>query len=223
MPPPKRRIYDPVAAGCLCSYCPLRGKPVVAPKGPVDADFMIVGESPGYHEELKGEPFIGASGVELDNIFHELGKRGFNVSRKRTWLTNVVMCRPETPDVAGPKRYDFPTYLAWIRVQNKTRKKAAMDQAKAGGWKKGDPAPQWVPISDPRDCCAPRLWAEIAHFEGVARARGEPNGVCIVPAGNYAAEAVVGRAGIMRLRGSPFVIDLADPRAHLHSNPWEKE
>jgi uracil-DNA glycosylase len=221
MPLPKRRAYDPVAAGCLCAQCPLRGKPVVPPKGPPDADFMIVGETPGYHEEQKGEPFIGASGVELDSIFHELGKRGWNVSRKRTWLTNVIMCRPETPDVGGTKRYDFPTYLAWIRKQNADLRKTAIEQAKANGWKKGDPPPQWVPISSPIDCCAPRLWAEIGHFEAVARARGELHGIAIVPVGNHAAEAVVGRAGIMKIRGSPFLIDLNDPRAHLHREPWE--
>lgn len=153
MPPPKRPPYDPVAAGCLCAHCPLRGKPVVPPKGPPDADFMIVGEAPGFHEELRGEPFIGASGVELDSIFHELGKRGYNVSRKRTWLTNTILCRNETPGVTGAKKYDLPTYLAWIRKQNAERKRAAMEQAKAEGWKKGDPPPQWVPIASPIDCC----------------------------------------------------------------------
>jgi len=182
---------------------------------------MIIGEAPGFNEELKGEPFIGPSGVELDSIFTELRKRGHNVYRTRTWLTNTILCRNETPDVIGTKRYDLPTYLAWIRKQNAQRKKDATEAAKAAGWKKGDPPVQWQPIASPIDCCAPRLWGEIAHFEQVARERGEPNGIAILPVGNHAAEAVTGRAGIMKLRGSPFLVDVADPRGHLHKEPWQ--
>jgi len=165
---------------------------------------VLVGETPGFHEEVRGEPFVGQSGKALNEILSSTA-----ISRTRLWITNTILCRPEVPGVQGPKRYDFKTYLAWIRKQNMERKKAAHV-----GKKKGEHV-HWEPISSPIDCCSPRLWIEIARFDAVARERGDVNGIVVMPLGNYAAEAVVGKTGIMKLRGSPFDVDLADPKGHL--------
>lgn len=41
--------------------------------GPLDARVMFCGEAPGEHEEIKGIPFVGGSGDELDKMLAESG------------------------------------------------------------------------------------------------------------------------------------------------------
>lgn len=41
--------------------------------GPLDARIMIIGETPGHDEVVRGEPFVGSSGVELTKMLHESG------------------------------------------------------------------------------------------------------------------------------------------------------
>lgn len=57
----------------------------------------LLGEAPGAHEDLGGEPFIGRAGRLLDA---ELGR--FGVDRSRLYVTNVVKCRP--PGNRNPRR-----------------------------------------------------------------------------------------------------------------------
>lgn len=58
--------------------------------GDPDADVMFIGEAPGYNEDIKGEPFVGAAGKLLDKvIFEETG-----LIRDQIYITNVVKCRP---------------------------------------------------------------------------------------------------------------------------------
>ncbi|MCA0972565.1 uracil-DNA glycosylase [Halobacillus litoralis] len=53
------------------------------------SDIMIVGEAPGENEAVKGEPFIGRAGKELDKQLDILG-----LNRKDIYLTSVVRSRP---------------------------------------------------------------------------------------------------------------------------------
>lgn len=182
--------YDPEAAGAHCEVCPLNGCRVVPPKGPPDADFVVVGEGPGMNEERRGEPFIGPSGVMLTDILEKVG-----VNRRRVFLTNALLCRADTPGVSGSKRYDLKTYLAWLRKENQARRKKA---------RKEKTLPDL--LHNPLECCKPRLWRELQWFENRAKALGQPNGALVVPVGNFAAWAVVGKLGIMKLRGSPISI-----------------
>ncbi|MBN9656439.1 uracil-DNA glycosylase [Halobacillus sp. GSS1] len=50
---------------------------------------MIVGEAPGENEAVKGEPFIGRAGDELDKQLDYLG-----LSREDVYITSVVRSRP---------------------------------------------------------------------------------------------------------------------------------
>jgi len=82
---------DPQSLGAKCHSCPLKGKKPVfgqAPRGPVR--FVIVGEAPGYAEELKGVPFVGRSGKLLDRVLRQAG-----LSRGEAFVTNAMLCRPE--------------------------------------------------------------------------------------------------------------------------------
>lgn len=69
---------------------------IVRPSGPIPAKVMIVGEAPGRDEEVRGEPFVGYSGKELDKILHECG-----LSRSQCFVTNVARERPYNNDIAN--------------------------------------------------------------------------------------------------------------------------
>lgn len=187
-----KNSYNPLAAGCLCNLCPLAGSTVVPPAGPPDADFVIVGEAPSFHEERRRIPFVGPSGVLLDDLLYQAG-----VKRERCWVTNVLLCRTVVPDPEAHSRYDFERYLAWLRKENKTRSRLAKQQKVQA---------QLIP--SPVDCCAPRLRAELGYFEAVAKRRGQPNGIPVLALGNTALKAVTGKVGISKWRGSPLLMEL---------------
>lgn len=174
--------YDPILAGADCFSCPLRGQTVVPPEGNMYARIAIVGEAPGANEEISGRPFIGASGRLLDEILKAVG-----VERSEVWITNALLCRSEVPDMKGTKRFDLPTYLAWIRAQNKQRKKLHQPE-----------------IKSPLTCCKPRLMWELKTLDERAIAAGAPNGLSVIPVGNFGLEATTGKKGITKWRGSPI-------------------
>ncbi|MBD3832184.1 MAG: UdgX family uracil-DNA binding protein [Brevundimonas sp.] len=57
----------------------------VCGQGPREARLMIVGEQPGDHEDLAGQPFVGPAGQVLDAALAETG-----IDRSGVYLTNAV-------------------------------------------------------------------------------------------------------------------------------------
>lgn len=57
--------------------------------GPQNAQLVIIGEAPGRHEDLQGEPFVGAAGKLLTKLLEETG-----IPRSSVFITNIVKCRP---------------------------------------------------------------------------------------------------------------------------------
>lgn len=86
-----------------CEECPLHEEAqsvCLVGDGPVPAEYMIVGEAPGYREDEISRPFSGRSGKLLDEVLEASG-----LNRKDAFVTNVVKCRP--PDNATPKKLHF--------------------------------------------------------------------------------------------------------------------
>lgn len=179
------KSYRPQDHGARCDICPLRSKRYVPPEGPPDPDLVIVGEAPGYQEEMKGRPFIGPSGNFLNDALRQIG-----ANRSKIWITNTLLCRAEVPGMQGKGAFDLDAYFTWLGKENKERRKRAP---------KGT-----VPdlLASPLECCKPRLDAEIARAEEGARKRGDPNGIVVVPMGNFALKALTGEEGILKWRGS---------------------
>lgn len=75
-----------------CVHCPLKETrtQVVFGVGNPQADLMFVGEAPGYHEDLQGEPFVGAAGRLLDELLISI----LGLTRKEVYIANVLKCRP---------------------------------------------------------------------------------------------------------------------------------
>ena len=61
----------------------------VSGRGPTDASIVIVGEAPGADEVKAGQPFVGASGKELERMLGESG-----IDPDSVYYTNVFRTRP---------------------------------------------------------------------------------------------------------------------------------
>ena len=82
------KVLDEIGHCERCHLCKTRHK-VVPGVGDREADWLFVGEGPGFHEDRQGEPFVGRSGKLLDAMMAAMRmKRGENV-----YIANVVKCR----------------------------------------------------------------------------------------------------------------------------------
>jgi uracil-DNA glycosylase len=184
--------YDPRAAGARCDECTLGGvgqaPRCVPPGGSKVARIALVGEAPGKNEQIKLQPFVGASGIKLDEMLWHVGLR-----RSEVFISNAALCRPEIPNSTSPNRFSSEEYMKWIAIENKSRKRTA----------KAEKAP-YVPLLDPFAACRPRLLRELYNLDLNARAAGAPNGVVVVPLGNFALKTLRGLTGITKYRGSVF-------------------
>lgn len=78
---------------CLsCQKCQLAKTRtnVVFSDGVPNSKLMLIGEAPGYWEDMKGLPFVGKAGQLLDKIFESVG-----LSRQKdVYICNTIKCRP---------------------------------------------------------------------------------------------------------------------------------
>ena len=75
-----------------CNKCPLHKqgrKNIVFGQGNPNAKLMLIGEGPGYYEDIQGVPFVGRSGQLLNKILTAM-----KLTRKDIFISNVVKCRP---------------------------------------------------------------------------------------------------------------------------------
>ena len=82
------RIREEVIKCKLCNLCTNRTNAVPG-EGNSKATVMFIGEAPGRNEDEKGRPFVGMAGKILDECLDNVG-----IVRARTYVTNIVKCRP---------------------------------------------------------------------------------------------------------------------------------
>jgi DNA polymerase len=88
----KQRLLQAIAEEAKqCQKCPLyKGTHRAVPgEGDPDAAVMLIGEAPGYHEDMQGRPFVGAAGQFLEELLRSVGFR-----RDQVFIANVVKHRP---------------------------------------------------------------------------------------------------------------------------------
>ena len=83
---------------------------LVLGSGNPDADVVFIGEAPGKQEDLKGKPFIGASGKFLDEMLASV-----NLKRDDIYITNIVKYRP--PDNRDPLPAEKKAFLPYLQAQ----------------------------------------------------------------------------------------------------------
>lgn len=95
-----------------CRKCELwkHRKNAVPGEGSLDAAVMFIGEAPGYWEDVKGQPFVGAAGKLLDEMLSRV-----DFSRGEVYITNVVKCRP--PENRDPLPNEIKTCSPYLDRQ----------------------------------------------------------------------------------------------------------
>lgn len=93
-----------------CKLAKLGRSQVVFGVGNPRASVMFVGEAPGFHEDQKGEPFVGAAGKLLNDLLQSAG-----LSRAEIYIANVIKCRP--PNNRDPEPDEVETCKPFLMQQ----------------------------------------------------------------------------------------------------------
>lgn len=98
-----------------CQRCKLSAgrKNIVFGSGSSQARLVFVGEGPGYDEDLKGEPFVGAAGQLLTKIIQAMG-----LDREAVYICNIVKCRP--PGNRNPEPDEIAACTPFLKRQLRT-------------------------------------------------------------------------------------------------------
>ncbi len=78
-----------------CALCEGRTQTVFG-VGNKNSDWMLIGEAPGYNEDLQGEPFVGQAGLLLTEMIRAMG-----LERGSVYIANILKCK--LPDERNPK------------------------------------------------------------------------------------------------------------------------
>ena len=93
-----------------CQLAKLGRTQVVFGVGNPQASVMFVGEAPGFFEDQKGEPFVGAAGQLLNELLQSVG-----LSRADIYIANVIKCRP--PNNRDPEPQEVETCKPFLLQQ----------------------------------------------------------------------------------------------------------
>jgi len=106
----KKELLEAIAEEIItCSKCELwkTRKNAVPGEGNPKSQIMFIGEAPGYWEDVKGKPFVGAAGKFLDTLLSEAG-----LSRGSVFIGNILKCRP--PKNREPSRDEIETCTPYL-------------------------------------------------------------------------------------------------------------
>ena len=90
-------------------------KRLVFGEGEVGARVMMIGEAPGEQETLKGRPFVGKAGKNLDEFL-----AAARMDRRELYVTNAVKFRPTRVSAAGrvvnrpPTQEEIKLFRPWL-------------------------------------------------------------------------------------------------------------
>lgn len=75
----------------FCQKCKLAQtrSHLVFGSGNPNANIMLIGEAPGYDEDIQGKPFVGAAGRLLTKILEAI-----KLTREEVYIANILKCRP---------------------------------------------------------------------------------------------------------------------------------
>ncbi len=94
-----------------CTLCATRTQTVFG-SGNKQADWMLVGEAPGQHEDEQGQPFVGKAGLLLTEMLRSVG-----LSREEVFITNILKCRP--PNNRDPNAEEVESCKKYLLRQQK--------------------------------------------------------------------------------------------------------
>jgi len=108
-------LRERVASCRACRLCESRTQTVFG-VGHQRAHCLIVGEAPGEHEDLQGEPFVGAAGRLLDRMLSAIDlTRGEAAPEQQVFIANTLKCRP--PRNRNPEPDELARCSAYLHRQ----------------------------------------------------------------------------------------------------------
>ena len=105
-------VLQAEVANCTkCALCKTRTQTVFG-SGNKQADWMLVGEAPGQHEDEQGLPFVGNAGLLLTEMLRAIG-----LTREEVFITNILKCRP--PNNRDPLAGEVESCHDYLQRQQK--------------------------------------------------------------------------------------------------------
>ncbi len=98
-----------VAECTKCELCQTRTQTVFG-AGNKTADWLVIGEAPGQHEDEQGKPFVGRAGQLLTEMLRACG-----LEREQVFITNILKCRP--PGNRDPKPNEAESCNGYLKRQ----------------------------------------------------------------------------------------------------------
>jgi len=83
---------------------------IVFGAGNPKAKLVFVGEGPGFDEDRKGQPFVGAAGQLLSRIIEAI-----KLTRNQVYICNIIKCRP--PGNRNPEPDEIKTCFPFLKRQ----------------------------------------------------------------------------------------------------------
>ena len=83
---------------------------IVFGEGDQNAKLVFIGEGPGFEEDRKGQPFVGAAGQLLTRIIEAI-----KLSRHQVYICNIIKCRP--PGNRNPEPDEIRTCFPFLERQ----------------------------------------------------------------------------------------------------------
>jgi uracil-DNA glycosylase family 4 len=93
-----------------CQLCHTRTQTVFG-TGPRTAEWMVIGEAPGEHEDRQGQPFVGQAGKLLDNMLSAIGLNRI----QNVYIANILKCRP--PGNRNPNPQEIADCTPYLQRQ----------------------------------------------------------------------------------------------------------
>jgi DNA polymerase len=97
-----------------CKRCKLHRtrSTIVFGEGKEKARLMLIGEGPGYDEDVQGRPFVGRAGQLLTKILQSIG-----LQREEVYIANLIKCRP--PQNRNPEPDEIQSCYPFLMKQIK--------------------------------------------------------------------------------------------------------
>ena len=97
----------------VCEKCALSKTRhhIVFSDGKANPKLMLIGEAPGYNEDMQGKPFVGKAGQLLDKIFASVGLTREN----DVYICNTIKCRP--PENRNPLPEEKEACWEYLKAQ----------------------------------------------------------------------------------------------------------
>lgn len=102
-------LQTAVASCAKCNLCETRTQTVFG-TGNRNADWMLIGEAPGQHEDEQGKPFVGKAGLLLTEMLRAIG-----LARDDVFIANILKCRP--PGNRDPQPNEIEMCSGYLRQQ----------------------------------------------------------------------------------------------------------